>query len=77
MPRIPGLQDLKKRWKKRARIWLLGFICLLLIDEYVKEGYLFDIRDILYPGTHEFLIIIFTIVFVLITFPNFRGPALP
>lgn len=58
-PRIhrkPNLKDLTKNIDKRKYVWLLGMIALLMIDEYVKEGYFFDPADLSIYGTHEFLI---------------------
>jgi len=54
-----------KNIKRRLPIWLIGFIILLFIDEYIKEGYLFKLSDIFKPLTHENIIII--IVTILIT----------
>ena len=53
---IPTIRDLKKRILYRIPIWCFMLCVTLLIDEYVKEGYLFSISDIVYPMTHEFLI---------------------
>ena len=67
MPRLPDLSDLKKNWRKRASVWLVGLICLLLLDEYIKEGYFFDVKDILIPGTHEFLVVVLTVILAFLT----------
>jgi len=56
MPRAPGLKDLKKRWKRRLALATVALVAWLLMDEYVKEGYLFKPEDLLIPGTHEFII---------------------
>ena len=55
MSRPPNLSDLKKRIGIRKYLWLLGLLVLLLIDEFVKEGYFFNPSDVLIYGTHEFL----------------------
>lgn len=51
--------NLRKRFWLRLPVWFYGTAGLLLIDEYVKEGYLFHLSDVAYIGTHENLIIVF------------------
>ena len=58
MPRPPNLGDLKKRIHIRLPVFLIGLAILLLIDEYVEEGYLFDVRDVFIAGTHEFVVVV-------------------
>ena len=42
---------------------LSGFvILLLLIDEAIKEGYVFDCRDVFIIGTHEFLVVAIIVI---------------
>jgi hypothetical protein len=41
---------------KRLMLWNIGMIILLLLDEYIKEGYLIKISDFLKPFTHENLL---------------------
>ena len=60
---FPSLNDLHKHFRERLNVWLGGGISLLLIDEYVKEGYFFKPSDVVYPGTHENLI---TLLFILL-----------
>jgi len=57
MPRPPNLGDLKKI-HLRLPILLIGLAVLLVIDEYIKEGYLFDLRDVFIVGTHEFVVVV-------------------
>lgn len=57
MPRRPGLQDLKKKFRVRFTLASVIMIVWLLADEFVKEGYFFDVSDVTMPGTHEFLIV--------------------
>lgn len=54
-----------KRLKRRIELWLLLAIVGLLLDEYLKEGYIFDPSDMLKPLTHENIAIILLIVLVL------------
>jgi len=56
-----------KNIRKRLPIWIFGTIVLLLIDEYVKEGYVFDIHDIVKPLTHENIIVILIAILIAIT----------
>ncbi len=56
MSRRPTLADLKKKASVRLKIFLIFLIVWLIVDEWVKEGYIFDPSDILQPLTHEFLI---------------------
>lgn len=48
-----AVKSLGKRFGRRIWVWLLGFMVLVLADEYVKEGYLFNPLDI----THEALVL--------------------
>ncbi len=57
MPRKPTLEDLKKRFEVRFSVFTVFISLWLLTDEMIKEGYLFDIRDVLIPGTHESIIV--------------------
>ncbi|MBO8183674.1 MAG: hypothetical protein H0Z28_12955, partial [Archaeoglobus sp.] len=58
MPRLPTLQDLKKKWRIRFHLGSIFLIAWLITDELVKEGYAFDPADVVYFGTHEFWIVI-------------------
>ena len=61
------IAQIKKNFWKRVS-WL-SFISIvaLLGDEYIKEGYFFDINDIPVLGTHENLIIISLLVALVAT----------
>ncbi|RLI76104.1 hypothetical protein DRP05_13500 [Archaeoglobales archaeon] len=62
MPRPPNLGDLKRRIHIRLPVFLIGLAVLLVVDEYVKEGYLFDFRDVVIVGTHEFAVVVFLLL---------------
>jgi len=64
MSRLPGWSDVVKNLKKRVKLWLLVGIGLVLLDEYVKEGYWFCIDDVFVPLTHENLLLIMVLVIV-------------
>ena len=42
-----------KNWKKRLTFWLYFLVFGILLDEYIKEGYIFKPSDILVPLSHE------------------------
>jgi len=65
MKRKPAIDDLKKRLRVRKYVWILGLTILLLIDEYLKEGYVFNKSDILTYGTHEFIILFLLLSLIL------------
>ena len=52
------LRELRKNIRKRLHLWFIFAIIFLLLDEYLKEGYLFKIEDVAKLFTHEFLITI-------------------
>ena len=53
------INELKKKWRRRVILWLSGLIILLFLDEYIKEGYLFNPNDIWnWNITHEKIILI-------------------
>ena len=62
MPRLPGIQDLKKKWRIRFHLGSIFIIAWLISDELVKEGYAFDVHDIIIPGTHEFFVVLLAIL---------------
>jgi hypothetical protein len=66
MSRIPTLKDLKKKFRKRFLLASIFLTIWLLADEWIKEGYLFDFKDVFIPGTHEFFIIILIFLDVVI-----------
>jgi len=55
-------------WKnlpKRIEFWLLWLICGILIDEVLKEGYIFSLWDIISPNiTHEKIILVLVAAYV-------------
>jgi hypothetical protein len=52
-------RELLKRWERRLGVGLLGLAALLLVDEWVKEGYLFWPGDLLTASlTHEKLVVL-------------------
>jgi len=57
-----------KHIKRRIVLWLLLSILGLLIDEYLKEGYIFDVSDVLKPLTHENIIVILLGILLIYTF---------
>jgi len=61
--RKPTLKDLVKRAGKRFDFWVIFIALGLLFDEFIKEGYLFDLHDVMIPFTHEWIIVVLLIVF--------------
>ena len=58
-----SLKSLWKNWRLRLSIAFLFFAFFTLIDEAVKEGYVFDPLDLLNPViTHEKLFLFFLIM---------------
>ena len=70
MSRRPSRKDLVKNLPKRALFWVAVFILALLGDEYIKEGYLFNVDDMCTYGTHEFLITLLAALGVAIAICN-------
>jgi len=58
MPRKPSLDDLKKRASLRLKIFLIFLMAWLVVDEWLKEGYFFDLSDLTQPLTHEFFFVV-------------------
>lgn len=56
-------------WKnlpRRIEFWLLWFILAILIDEWLKESYVFNPSDILSPNiTHEKLVLVVVIAYII------------
>jgi|Deesub1362A_J573_1020465.scaffolds.fasta_scaffold00761_11 hypothetical protein len=69
----PTLKDLTKKLSKRLPLWIAGLIGLILIDEWIKEGYLFNFSDLFVIGTHEFLIAMFSIIGIIWIFRRRYG----
>jgi len=55
-----------KRFWKRIHFWYAWFIVLLLVDEYIKEGYIIKPGDFLKPLTHENLLLLATLTYIII-----------
>lgn len=53
--KFPG--DLYKEINNRLPFLALGLSGLLLLDEFIKEGYWFDPDDIVDVGSHESIIV--------------------
>jgi len=52
---------------KRLIAWDIALVIMLLVDEYIKEGYLIKIDDFIKPLTHEnILSILITTLIILI-----------
>jgi len=52
---------------KRLIVWDIALVIMLLVDEYIKEGYLIKIDDFIKPFTHEnILSILITTLIILI-----------
>ena len=58
MPRKPTIEDLSKRFDVRFLVFTVFISAWLFVDELIKEGYIFDFRDVGVPGTHEFLVVV-------------------
>jgi len=58
---MPSLNELFKKFWRRLPLWLTLVTVLILADEYLKEGYLINPRDLLVIGTHENILLIFYI----------------
>ncbi len=68
MPRKPNLSDLKKKFWTRFAVFSLFISIWLLVDELIKEGYLFSPDDVRIPGTHEFIIALIFVINLVILF---------
>jgi len=55
-----------KNIRKRIHWWYAWIIVLLLVDEYIKEGYLIKPSDFLKPLTHENLLLLATLTYIII-----------
>ena len=64
--KLAKFKEIYKKWEKRVIVWLVGLVILLLVDEYIKEGYLFKLSDILCLGSHENIIMILITVLIII-----------
>ena len=62
--------ELTKKWRQRLSALCLVLAIIVLIDEVVKEGYSFDVGDLLAwpPPTHEQLFLLFLALGLLLGF---------
>ena len=64
---MSGLREnIIKNIKRRYRWWFAWLIVLLLVDEYLKEGYVFKISDIGKIMTHETLVLLTTLTWIVV-----------
>lgn len=57
-------RSIKKNFWRRLNLGAFILVLWLLMDEYLKEGYLFNPSDITRPFTHEFLISVTVIIMI-------------
>jgi len=63
-----------KNFWKRMHFWYIWFIVLVLVDEYIKEGYFVKPSDFLKPLTHENLLLLGTLTYIIINIVKYiRG----
>jgi len=63
-----------KKLSKRIHLWYFLFLVLILADEYIKEGYIVSIDDFLKPLTHENLLFLATLTYIILNVLNYiRG----
>ena len=68
------IREIKKRLLYRLWFWIIWAIVGLLIDEYIKEGYIFRIEDIYNPNfTHEKIIITLLIILIITLVKRIRS----
>ncbi len=61
------LSGLKKRWRIRLSVALITAAYFVLIDEVIKEGYVFDPTDLLNARiTHEKIFVVLMIIGLLL-----------
>jgi len=48
--------ELKKKPEKRGLLWVSVLTLTLICDELLKEGYLFNPKEVAQPLTHEFFV---------------------
>jgi len=59
------IEQLKKRFWRRIHFWYVWLVILLLVDEYIKEGYIIKPGDFLKPLTHENILLIATLTYII------------
>lgn len=62
MMRRAKLSELREKFWKRVSVFSLGLAVLVLIDEWIKEGYVFNPDDISCIGSHETIFILFVFI---------------
>jgi len=55
----------KNLWR-RVHWWFAWFAVLVLVDEYLKEGYFINPGDFLKPLTHENILLLATLTYIII-----------
>jgi len=61
------ISELTKRWRQRLTVWLIFLSIMVLIDEYIKEGYFFNWLDLFtYAVTHEKIFIALLIALIIV-----------
>jgi hypothetical protein len=60
--------ELRKNWRARASAFFIILALIVLIDEVVKEGYTFDLSDLVAfpPPSHEQLFLLFLALGILL-----------
>jgi len=57
--------SIKKNFWKRLNIWLGLVVLGLLLDEYAKEDYIFHLADVSSPFSHEFWVVVLSIILLI------------
>lgn len=52
------MKKIKVKLLKRITAWIVIVISGVIVDEYIKEGYLFDPSDLVKWGTHENIVMV-------------------
>jgi len=61
------IRELVKNWRQRLSAFLLVSALIVLIDEVVKEGYVFNPADLLTPAiTHEKIFLALIVIAMII-----------
>lgn len=66
-------KEIKKKFWRRVSVFSIGMAVLVLIDEWIKEGYVFDPSDITCIGSHETLFIVFVALSLYARIKDLRG----
>ena len=57
---------MKEKVIKRLNLWFMLILMGILLDEYVKEGYIIKLSDFLKFPTHESLLLLVTLSYALL-----------